>query len=178
MLVFDDRTGIVGELRGPNHLIIPRQMLMTGSGDEAQKGFKCEWATLYGDELIVGSQGKARREEWIRRLGPEGYTVTSENWSDAYRRMRTACGRRGRLRCPRGGGVASLSRAMVLLPAQGLDRVLPRSDRRAREGQQPADRGRRVLRAHRGPVRSGHGLPSAGPPRSSWCRATRTSSST
>lgn len=92
VLVFDDRTGIVGELRGANHMIIPRQMLMTGSCDKAQKGFKCEWATLVGDELIVGSHGKNRREEWIKRLGPEGYVVRSEDWSSAYQRMRDACG--------------------------------------------------------------------------------------
>ncbi len=69
MLVFDDRTGIVGELRGAKDMIIPRQMLMTGSGDEVQKGFNCEWATQLGDELIVGSHGKVRHEEWIKRLG-------------------------------------------------------------------------------------------------------------
>ncbi|KQW25438.1 hypothetical protein ASE36_21100 [Rhizobium sp. Root274] len=92
MLVFDDRTGIVGEVRGTNHMIIPRQMLMTGSGDEAQKGFKCEWATLFGDQLIVGSHGKVLREEWIKRIGPHGYTVASENWSHVYRRMRDAVG--------------------------------------------------------------------------------------
>jgi soluble calcium-activated nucleotidase 1 len=92
MLVFDDRTGIVGELRGVNHMIIPRQMLMTGSGDEAQKGFKCEWATLVGDELVVGSHGKSRREEWIKRIGPRDYVVRSEDWSHVYQRMREACG--------------------------------------------------------------------------------------
>lgn len=92
MLVFDDRTGIVGELRGDNHMIIPRQMLMTGAGDEAQKGFKCEWATLFGDELIVGSHGKVRQEEWVKRIGPEGYTVVSQNWSHVYRRIRDVLG--------------------------------------------------------------------------------------
>lgn len=92
MLVFDDRTGIVGEVRGTNHMIIPRQMLMTGSGDEAQKGFKCEWATVFGDQLIVGSHGKVPREEWIKRIGPRGYTVASENWSHIYGRIRAAVG--------------------------------------------------------------------------------------
>lgn len=92
MLVFDDRTGIVGELRGDNHMIIPRQMLMTGSGDEAQKGFKCEWATLYGDQLIVGSHGKVRQEEWIKRIGPKGYNVVSQDWSHVYRRIRDVLG--------------------------------------------------------------------------------------
>jgi len=92
LLAFDDRTGIVAEVRGPDHMLIPRQMLMTGAGDEAQKGFKCEWATLFGDGLIVGSHGKVRREEWVKRLDPEGYRVTSEDWAHAYERMREACG--------------------------------------------------------------------------------------
>ncbi|MGF1551538.1 MAG: hypothetical protein ACFBWO_03425 [Paracoccaceae bacterium] len=92
LLVFDDRTGIVGEVRDPDHMIIPRQILMTGSGDEAQKGLKCEWATLKGDALIVGSHGKVRHEEWIKRLDPDGYKVVSEDWGRAYQRMREACG--------------------------------------------------------------------------------------
>lgn len=92
MLAFDDRTGIVGEIRGAEHIIIPRAILMTGSGDEAQKGFKCEWATLKGDELIVGSHGKVRREEWIKRIDPDGYRVTSEDWGGIYALIREACG--------------------------------------------------------------------------------------
>ena len=118
MLVFDDRTGIVGELRGPNHMIIPRQMLMTASGDEAQKGFKCEWATLRGDELIVSSHGKMRHEEWIKRLGPEGYTVTSEDWGDAYRRMREACGVGEAGYVVRGGGVAPRRERWYFFPSK------------------------------------------------------------
>lgn len=92
MLVFDDRTGIIGEIRGRDHTIIPRQILMTGSGDEAQKGFKCEWATLQGDELVVGSHGKVRHEEWVKRIGPDGYRVTSEDWGPIYQGMRDALG--------------------------------------------------------------------------------------
>lgn len=91
LMTFDDRTGIVGEIRGADNMIIPRQILMTGAGDERQKGFKCEWATLYGDELIVGSHGKTRQEEWIKRLNPDGYKVVSEDWSGRYQRMRHAC---------------------------------------------------------------------------------------
>lgn len=92
LMAFDDRTGIVGEIRGSDNMIIPRQILMTGSGDERQKGFKCEWATLYGDELIVGSHGKVRHEEWVKRLDPDGYKVVSEDWGVYYQRMRDACG--------------------------------------------------------------------------------------
>ncbi|MDN5936569.1 MAG: hypothetical protein L0H75_10425, partial [Nitrosospira sp.] len=43
LLAFDDRTGLVCEIR-EGHKLIPRQILMTGSGDEKFKGFKCEWA--------------------------------------------------------------------------------------------------------------------------------------
>src|SRR5699024_10903721 len=57
LLAFDDRTGLVCEVRA-GHQLIPRQILMAGSGDEVFKGFKSEWATLKGDQLIVGSHGK------------------------------------------------------------------------------------------------------------------------
>ncbi|WP_099865879.1 hypothetical protein [Pararhizobium haloflavum] len=91
LMTFDDRTGIVGEIRGDNNMIIPRQILMTGAGDERQKGFKCEWATLFGNELIVGSHGKVRHEEWVKRLDPDGFKVVSEDWGPRYQRMRDAC---------------------------------------------------------------------------------------
>lgn len=90
LLTFDDRTGLVCEIRSGHHLI-PRQILMTGSGDEAFKGFKCEWATLKGDELIVGSHGKKTAEEWIKILDRD-YRLVSREWHDAYRRMREAVG--------------------------------------------------------------------------------------
>jgi len=90
LLTFDDRTGLVCEIRSGHHLI-PRQILMTGSGDEAFKGFKCEWATLRADELIVGSHGKKPAEEWIKILDRD-YRLVSRDWHDAYRRMREAVG--------------------------------------------------------------------------------------
>lgn len=109
LVAFDDRTGLVCEIR-EGHELIPRQILMTGRGDEAFKGFKSEWATLYGDELIVGSHGKVAlddttgnrvtgREEWVKRID-RGYRITSEDWSHAYQAMRAAVGidpRRGYL---------------------------------------------------------------------------------
>ncbi len=119
---------------------------------EAQKGFKCEWATLHGDELIVGSHGKVRHEEWIKRLGPRGYTVRSVDWSEAHWRMREACGV-GEPACvvreaaewhPHRGRWYFFPRTVSTDP-------FPRADRRAREGQQPADRRRCVFQAHRGP---------------------------
>ncbi|MDZ7811440.1 MAG: hypothetical protein U5L11_17085 [Arhodomonas sp.] len=90
LLVFDDRTGLVCEIRDGHHLI-PRQILMTGSGDERFKGFKSEWATLQGDALIVGSHGKHREEEWIKRLDRH-YGVESVDWHEPYQRMREALG--------------------------------------------------------------------------------------
>lgn len=90
LLAFDDRTGLVCEVR-EGHQLIPRQILMTGSGDEKFKGFKSEWATLKGDELIVGSHGKTPAEEWIKAIG-HGYGLASRNWGQYYERMRRAVG--------------------------------------------------------------------------------------
>jgi soluble calcium-activated nucleotidase 1 len=90
LVTFDDRTGLVCEIRDQNQLI-PRNILMTGSGDEAFKGFKCEWATLYDDHLIVGSHGKKPVEEWVKMLNRD-YRVQSVDWSERYQRIREALG--------------------------------------------------------------------------------------
>ncbi|MEF2554154.1 hypothetical protein VQ042_22955 [Aurantimonas sp. A2-1-M11] len=57
MLVFDDRTGIIGELRGANHMIIPRQMLMTGS--KADKTFS---------HIAVRRSGNGFRSATVRQI--------------------------------------------------------------------------------------------------------------
>lgn len=93
LVAFDDRTGLVCEVRD-GHNLIPRQILMTGSGDERFKGFKGEWATLQGDTLVVGSHGKRPEEEWIKCLD-RGYRVQSRAWHEPYRRMREALGVQG-----------------------------------------------------------------------------------
>lgn len=90
LIAFDDRTGLVCEVRDQNQLI-PRQILMTGSGDERFKGFKSEWATLKDDQLIVGSHGKKSTEEWIKILHRD-YRVESCDWHRPYQRMREALG--------------------------------------------------------------------------------------
>lgn len=99
LLAFDDRTGLVCEVRA-GHELIPRQILMTGSGDEAFKGFKAEWATLQGDWLVVGSHGKVGMvdgsvttgpEEWVKFIGPD-YRIQSHNWHGRYQAMREAMG--------------------------------------------------------------------------------------
>ena len=98
LLAFDDRTGLVCEIRH-EHELIPRTILITGPGDAVFKGFKCEWATIYGDELIVGSHGKVAKsgggpghEEWVKRIQPNTYQVISRDWSAVYERMRKALG--------------------------------------------------------------------------------------
>jgi soluble calcium-activated nucleotidase 1 len=97
ILAFDDRTGLVCEIRD-NHNLIPRQILMTGCGDEEFKGFKCEWATMKGDQLIIGSHGRNEVEkgkpvtgslEWVKVLNKD-YGIQSKNWHEYYERMRQA----------------------------------------------------------------------------------------
>ncbi|PPK51650.1 hypothetical protein [Marinobacter persicus] len=88
LVTFDDRTGLVCEIRNDNQLV-PRHILMTGSGDEKFKGFKSEWATLKGDEMIVGSHGKNAKEEWIKVLS-RNYGLESINWHNHYQRIRDA----------------------------------------------------------------------------------------
>jgi soluble calcium-activated nucleotidase 1 len=88
LLTFDDRTGLVCEIRNQNQLV-PRHILMTGSGDEQFKGFKCEWATLKDSRLIVGSHGKKPVEEWIKVLDRD-YRLSSINWQSNYQRIREA----------------------------------------------------------------------------------------
>lgn len=90
LITFDDRTGLVCEIRDENRLI-PRHILMTGSGDEAFKGFKSEWATLKGDEMIVGSHGKKPAEEWVKVLD-RNYGLSSINWQKRYQKIRDALG--------------------------------------------------------------------------------------
>ncbi|MDN3518521.1 hypothetical protein QWY84_12940 [Aquisalimonas lutea] len=93
LLTFDDRTGLVCEVRG-RHQLVPRQILMTGRGDERFKGFKSEWATLKDDSLYVGSHGKTAEECWVKRLD-RGYGLESLNWRTRYRRMREVLGVEG-----------------------------------------------------------------------------------
>ncbi|MDV6316410.1 hypothetical protein [Idiomarina sp. HP20-50] len=90
LMTFDDRTGLVCEIRNQNQLI-PRQILMAGSGDEKFKGFKGEWATVKGNELIVGSHGKKPTEEWIKVIG-RNYGLQSINWHNNYNKLKKAAG--------------------------------------------------------------------------------------
>lgn len=62
MLTFDDRTGLVFELK--NNKALPWILLMDGQGNTG-KGFKSEWATVKDEVLYVGSMGK----EWTTSAG-------------------------------------------------------------------------------------------------------------
>lgn len=88
LVTFDDRTGLVCEIRNHSQLV-PRHILMTGSGDEKFKGFKSEWATVKENSLIIGSHGKKPREEWIKVLD-RSYGLCSVDWKANYQRIRDA----------------------------------------------------------------------------------------
>lgn len=90
LLTFDDRTGLVCEVRNFSQLV-PRQILMTGSGDEEFKGFKSEWATLKDNHLYIGSHGKRPQEEWIKVIGRH-YGLQSVDWHENYQKIREAAG--------------------------------------------------------------------------------------
>ena len=100
LLTMDDRTGLICEIRD-YHELIPRNILIAGCGDEEFKGFKTEWATLKGNQLIVGSHGKVGldeagnpttgKQEWIKVIDSD-YRVKSVNWHDSYQAMREAVG--------------------------------------------------------------------------------------
>ncbi|WP_071516869.1 hypothetical protein [Geitlerinema sp. PCC 9228] len=100
LIALDDRTGLICEIRH-EHELIPRNILITGSGDEKFKGFKAEWATLKGDQLVVGSHGRVTTDdkgnvqtgelEWVKFVDPD-YRIHSANWHDCYEAMRRAVG--------------------------------------------------------------------------------------
>lgn len=62
---------------------------MTGSGDEKFKGFKSEWATLKGDELVIGSHGRKRAQQWVKILRQD-YSLCSVDWREYYQAMQRA----------------------------------------------------------------------------------------
>lgn len=62
MLTFDDRTGLVFQLK--DNKALPWVLLMDGLGNTG-KGFKSEWATVKDEVLYVGSMGK----EWTTSAG-------------------------------------------------------------------------------------------------------------
>lgn len=88
LMTFDDRTGLVCEIRNKNQLV-PRHILMAGSGDEKFKGFKSEWATLKDDQLVIGSHGRKRPQQWVKILRKD-YGLSSVDWQHNYKLMQRA----------------------------------------------------------------------------------------
>lgn len=95
---FDDRTGIIFQLRGKE--AIPVNIMMDGNGEKT-KGFKGEWCTVKDDKLYIGGMGK----EWVNQHGvTEGYDpqwikvldtslqLRHVNWVDVYESLRAITG--------------------------------------------------------------------------------------
>jgi len=105
----DDRTGVVFELYSTtsdtkeklsNTEPIPWVILQDGGG-HVKKGFKCEWMTVKGGLLYVGSMGKERTTSSgeFENLNPmfvktidAGGQVRHHNWTDHYRKVRSKVG--------------------------------------------------------------------------------------
>jgi soluble calcium-activated nucleotidase 1 len=102
LLSFDDRTGIVYELKyfDDNKPLqaIPQQIVMEGNGI-AGKGQKHEWATVKDGELYMGSIGKEFTDDdgnvlsdsnfWVAILNKDGI-IRHEDWASKYGKIRKA----------------------------------------------------------------------------------------
>ncbi|BFZ17677.1 hypothetical protein BsWGS_20716 [Bradybaena similaris] len=94
----DDRTGIVYQI--DQNMVIPWVILSDGDG-KANKGFKCEWATVKDQRLYVGGLGKEWTTEtgevlnlnpqWVKSIGPKG-DVVHIDWHEKYNALRTKAG--------------------------------------------------------------------------------------
>jgi len=100
LYTFDDRTGIVFEVDAANEQVVPKHILMDGSG-HSSKGFKCEWSTVMDDVMFVGGLGKewtnsegevlSRDPQWVKTIDTEG-RVQHHSWVHVYEALRTATG--------------------------------------------------------------------------------------
>lgn len=98
LYTFDDRTGLVFELRGGK--AIPRHIIMEGNGN-TDKGQKTEWATVKDNKMYVGSFGKEytnpdgsiknTNNMWVAVIDADG-VITHEDWTDRFNKLREAAG--------------------------------------------------------------------------------------
>lgn len=105
LLTCDDRTGVMYEVI--HGALLPRYILSDGDGEvrngdgnDAGRGFKCEWAAVRHGKLYVGSVGKEwiapsgallhRRAQWVKLV--DGDAVRHVNWTDTYEALRHAAG--------------------------------------------------------------------------------------
>ena len=96
----DDKTGVVYSLL-EGWLVVPWVILSSGPGNRT-RGFKGEWSTVVGQQLVVGSQGMEFRARdgltvlhrdrmWVKVISCDG-AVSHHNWTDNYLAVREAAG--------------------------------------------------------------------------------------
>lgn len=104
LLAFDDRTGSVFEIlskdAGQGSLVVPRFVITEGDGD-TDKGMKWEWATVKGNDLIMGSMGKEYTKPngeientnnlWLAIINEHG-EIRRIDWTEQYTFVRAALG--------------------------------------------------------------------------------------
>eukprot|EP01120_Amphizonella_sp_Union-15-10_P012231 TRINITY_DN5399_c0_g1_i1.p1 TRINITY_DN5399_c0_g1~~TRINITY_DN5399_c0_g1_i1.p1 ORF type:complete len:300 (-),score=61.17 TRINITY_DN5399_c0_g1_i1:59-958(-) len=101
LLSCDDRTGIVYELMDfqpttKSAKAVPRYILTNGDGNK-EKGFKCEWATVYRDKLYIGSVGKEWSDNkgnivnydpfYVKTIDAQGH-IEHKDWTELYKLLR------------------------------------------------------------------------------------------
>ncbi|XP_017461689.1 PREDICTED: soluble calcium-activated nucleotidase 1, partial [Rhagoletis zephyria] len=109
LLTCDDRTGIVYEVDSTPAKwdLLPWVILRNGDGrhsssSSSKGGFKCEWMTVKGGHLYVGSLGKEwttasgdrvlnADPQWVKRVSVEG-AVEHLDWRPAYAALVRAAG--------------------------------------------------------------------------------------
>eukprot|EP01098_Paradermamoeba_levis_P008514 TRINITY_DN3529_c0_g3_i1.p1 TRINITY_DN3529_c0_g3~~TRINITY_DN3529_c0_g3_i1.p1 ORF type:complete len:401 (-),score=128.82 TRINITY_DN3529_c0_g3_i1:89-1111(-) len=93
LITCDDQSGLVGEI--VRDQLIPIHILMEGDG-QTSKGHKCEWLTVKGNVLFLGSTGKEWTEAgkvinqnpmWIKKMEVNG-RVSHHDWSHVYHKLR------------------------------------------------------------------------------------------
>ena len=124
LYAFDDRTGLVFDIRGS--MAIPRFILMEGDGN-TDKGQKTEWATVKDGKLYIGSFGKEytnpdgsiknTNNMWVSIIDKYG-SVTHEDWTARFNKVREAAG------CPYPGYM--IHEAISWSPARRQWVILPR----------------------------------------------------
>uniref|UniRef100_A0A1L8DQB5 Putative apyrase n=1 Tax=Nyssomyia neivai TaxID=330878 RepID=A0A1L8DQB5_9DIPT len=96
LYTFDDKTGITFRMTKDGELH-PWVILANGDGNRSD-GFKAEWATIKSNTIYVGSIGvifkdkngkPSPQSQWIKKISKDG-TVTSEDWSAIYQKIRNA----------------------------------------------------------------------------------------
>ncbi|KAG9392013.1 Apyrase [Carpediemonas membranifera] len=101
LLACDDRTGLVYEVKEVDGApqALSRYILLEGDGQTTNKGFKCEWATIYHGDALFGSFGKEfadpktgafihSKPMWIKKLDKSTDHITSIDWTTVYDKLR------------------------------------------------------------------------------------------